>query len=147
MSDNAPQTYANHARYYFVYHFIVVPLLVINLIVRIVYAVRHREEGLSWWEIVIAVSLLLLAWTARVMPLTVQNRIIRLEEQLRLQRCLPEHLRSRIGELRTSQLIALRFAPDDEVVALAEAILSGEVKTNDEVKRRVKNWRADYLRA
>src|SRR6266545_4584131 len=109
------QSYANHRRFYPLFHFIVVPLLLLNLIVRIVYAVRHAGAKLNWWEVVVAATLLGFAWAARTMVLTVQSRVIRLEERLRLQHVLPEELRGRVGELRTSQLIALRFCADEEL--------------------------------
>src|SRR5205814_9984034 len=80
------QTYANHKRYLPLYHFIVVPLFALNLIARIVYAVRNPTSKLAWWAVVVAVSLLLFVGAARLMALTVQNRLIRLEERLRLER-------------------------------------------------------------
>jgi len=73
-------------------------------------------------------------------------RIIRLEERLRLQTLLPEELRPRINELRTSQLIGLRFCCDEELAEVAGAVLAGEVKSQDEIKRRVRQWRADHHR-
>jgi len=141
------QTYANHKRYLPLYHFIVVPLFALNLIARIVYAVRTPTSKLAWWEVVVAVALLLFVGAARLMALTVQNRVIRLEERLRLERVLPDDLRHRTGELRTSQLIALRFCADEELPEMCRAVLNGECRDADEIKRRVKSWRPDWLRA
>jgi len=141
------QSYANHARYYPLFHFVVVPLLALNVIVTVVYAFRHPGAKWNWWQVVVAVAIGLLAWTTRTMVLTVQNRLIRLEETLRLQRLLPDDLRGRIGELRTSHLIALRFCSDAELPEMCRAVLSGELGEADAIKRRVKSWRPDWLRA
>ena len=92
-------------------------------------------------------ALLLFVWAARLMALTVQNRVIRLEERLRLAQLLPDDLRARTGELRTGQIIALRFCSDDELPAMCRAIFAGELREPDEIKRRVKAWRPDWLRA
>src|SRR5436305_9415884 len=141
------QNYANHRRYLPLYHFIVVPLFVLHLIVTVVYAVLHPGAKMNWWQVVVAVALLLFVWAARLMALTVQNRVIRLEETLRLQRVLPDDLRARTGELHTAQLIALRFCADEELPDVCRAVLNGELKNGDEIKRRVKSWRPDWLRA
>jgi hypothetical protein len=141
------QSYANHRRYYPLFHFVVVPLLGVNALVMLIYAILHPGAAMSWWQLVVAVALFLFTWTARVMILTVQNRLIRLEETLRLQRLLPDDLRSRAGELHTSQLIAMRFCSDEELPEMCRAVLSGEVRESDEIKRRVKNWRPDWRRA
>jgi len=141
------QTYENHARYLPLYHFIVVPLFVLNLIVWVVCAIRFPRELMNWWQVVVAVALLLFVWAARLMALTVQNRVIRLEERLRMERLLPNDLRGRADELRTSQLIALRFCSDEELPDVCRAVLNGELKNGDEIKRRVKQWRPDWLRA
>jgi hypothetical protein len=141
------QNYANHKRYLPLYHFIVVPLFALNFIATLVYAFRHPGAKWNWWQVVVAVALLLFVWAARLMALTVQNRVIRLEETLRLQRVLPDDLRGRVAELRTSQLIALRFCSDEELPDMCRAVLNGDVQGSDEIKRRVKTWRPDWLRA
>jgi GAF domain-containing protein len=141
------QSYANHKRYFPLFHFIVVPLLALNVIATLVYAIRHPGAKWNWWQVAVALALAFFAWTVRVMVLTVQNRVVRLEETLRLQRLLPDDLRDRIGELRTSHLIALRFCADEELPEMCRAVLSGELRAPDEIKRRVKSWRPDWLRA
>jgi hypothetical protein len=137
------QSFATHRRWYPWFHFVALPLLLINLIVRIVYAVRHAGARVNWWEVVFALALVILAVTARSMALRVQDRLIRLEETLRLQGCLPADLRGRVGELSTSQLIALRFCADSEVPELCRAVLAGEVRGREEIKKRIKIWRPD----
>ena len=147
MAD-ATQSFSNHRRFLPLFHFVALPLLIINLIIRIVYAIMHRGARLVWWEIAIALALVLLALTTRQMVLTVQDRLIRLEETLRLQRCLPEDLRGRIGELSSSQLIGLRFCGDDsELAALVRSAVNGELKGREDIKKQIKTWRPDTMRA
>lgn len=144
MSERA-QSYPSHRRWHPIFHFFAVPILAINIIVKIVQAVRVPSLETAW-EVIIAIVLLVTVVLARWYALKVQNRLIRLEERLRLQRCLPEDLRSRIDELRTSQLIALRFCADDELPELTRAILTGELRDRKAIKQRIRNWRADWLR-
>ena len=139
------QTYATHRQFIPLYHFVAVPILFINAIVWIVVAVR----SFSWmavWGVIVAIALAALAWEVRGMATRAQDRIIRLEETLRLQRVLPPDLRSRVGELTTSQLIGLRFSDDAEVPELFRAVLSGELKGREDIKRRITKWRPDTLR-
>lgn len=142
------QTYGSHRRYFPLFHFIAIPLLVINLVVRVIYAWMHRGARLVWWEIVVAVALLCVAFASRIMVLTVQDRLIKLEETLRLQRCLPDDLRSRIGELSSGQLISLRFCGDEaELCGLTRSVLNGELKSRNDIKKSIKTWRPDTMRA
>lgn len=144
MADRV-QTYASHRRYVPQFHFFVLPVLIANVIVTLVEFVRHPRL-ITGWIFVVAVALAIGIWTARAMALRAQDRIIRLEERARLDRILPVDLRGRAGELRPSQLIALRFAPDDEVPELTRRALNGELKTQGDIKRAIRNWRADHLR-
>jgi hypothetical protein len=147
MADTT-QSYATHRRFFPLFHFFAIPLLVINLVVRIVYAWMHRGARLVWWEIVVALALLAVAFASRVMVLTVQDRLIKLEEITRLQRCLPDDLRGRIGELSTGQLVSLRFCGDEgELTGLTRSVLDGKLKGRDEIKKQIKSWRPDTHRA
>lgn len=139
------QTYANHRRFVFLFHFFALPILGLNVIARIYYLWRHFSR-LAIWELIVALALIALALEVRRMATTAQDRIIRLEERLRLERLLPADLRGRINELSTGQLIGLRFCSDAELPELTRAALSGELTKRDEIKRRVKNWRPDFLR-
>lgn len=139
------QSYASHRRLHPLFHFIGIPILAINLIVKIVQAVRFPSLA-SAWDVLVAIALLIALFLTRFYALSVQNRVIRLEERMRLQRCLPEDLRGRIDELKTGQLIALRFCSDEELPELTRAILSGELRDRKEIKRSIKNWRPDWLR-
>lgn len=154
MSEKMPQTFANHAKIVPLFHFVTFGIFAINLIVRLVQLYGSLTHGLpfSVWfntvvNVAVAAALLLLSWFVRVFPLKVQDRVIRLEERLRLERLLPEDLRGRIGELRVGQLVALRFASDGEAADLVRRVLAGELQTNDQIKRAIKDWRADYVRA
>jgi hypothetical protein len=140
-----PQTYATHRRYHALFHFIGVPILSINAVMKLVHAVRF-PSWIAAWEVVVAAALIIAIFLARAYALTVQNRVIRLEEKLRLQRCLPEELRTRIDELKTNHLIALRFCCDDELPEIMRAVLSGELNDRNAIKKRIKNWRPDWLR-
>ena len=139
------QTYASHRRYIAQFHFFVLPVLIANIIVTIVEFVLH-PRFITGWIAVLAIALAIGIWTARAMALRAQNRIIRLEERMRLDHLLAPDLRGRVPDLTTGQLIAIRFAPDDEVPELVRRILSGELNTQADIKRAIQNWRADHLR-
>jgi hypothetical protein len=93
-----------------------------------------------------AVGVALTATYTRVFPLGVQDRVIRLEERLRMERLLPADLRPRIGELTTRQLVALRFASDEELPDLVRRVLAGELAQRNDIKRAIRDWRADQQR-
>jgi hypothetical protein len=95
----------------------------------------------------VAAALIMGFLSARMFALTVQDRVIRLEERLRYQRLLPADLQSRIGEFTVNQLVSLRFAGDAELPALARKVLDDKLNERKAIKRLVKNWRPDYLRA
>ena len=145
----AEQNYANHAKFVPLFHFVTVGILVINLLWSL-FRLIWGLPGVPFYDrllnVAVAVALGLLAWYARIFPLKAQDRIIRLEERLRLERLLPADLKPRIGDLRPSQLIALRFASDDELPDLTRAVLAGEVTAPGEIKKRVRAWRADHFR-
>lgn len=98
------------------------------------------------WQLVVALALGGMVWILRTNSLRVQNRIIRLEERDRLRRLLPADLQPRIEELSLGQLVALRFASDEELPELARAVLAEGLTDRDAIKRRVRSWRADHLR-
>lgn len=139
------QSYATHRRYDVFFHFIGLPILTTNVVVKIVQASRFPSLA-TIWEILVAVALLIAIVLTRVYAVKVQNRVIRMEERARLERLLPEDLRAHIPELRTKQLIALRFSPDEELPQMVRSIVAGELTGADEIKRGIRNWRADWLR-
>jgi len=139
------QTYGTHRRFIPQFHFFVLPVLLAQVILKVVQLVRDPTLSTAWL-LIVAVALLVGIYTARPMALRAQDRIIRLEESARLGRLLPTDLRGRIGELTTGQLIAIRFAPDDEVPELTRRLVDGELKSPGDIKRAIRNWRADHLR-
>lgn len=140
------QSFEKHARYIPAYHFVAFPILIVNVFFSMYVMYTQNFSKTSIWNVLVAVALVLLMWYARTMPLTAQDRIIRLEERMRLQEKLPPDLRSRAHEIRPGHLVALRFASDEELPSLAERCLTGEFKTSKEIKRAIKNWRSDTLR-
>lgn len=139
-----PQTYSNHARLHPLFHFFVIPVLFINVVVAAVWVVK-QPGWLTGWLFIVSLALASTALLVRVNPLKVQDRIIRLEERLRLLALLPEPLRLRIPELTERQLIAMRFAADSEVEALMAETLEKNLSAK-EIKSRIENWRPDYSR-
>lgn len=144
MADQA-QTYATHRRFIPAFHFFVLPVLLVNIIVTAVRVARYPSLSTAW-VFLVALALGIGMAYARFMPLRAQDRLIRFEERARLERLLPNDLRGRINELSPRQLIALRFAPDEEVPDLARRALNGDFKNSGEIKRAIRNWRGDYLR-
>jgi len=145
MPDAPTQSHSNHARYMPAFHFFVLPVLFINAIVQIVGATRAPGAA-SAWGAVVALALAAAAVLLRVMALTVQDRVIRLEETLRLTRLLPSRAAD-IARLSRSHFVALRFASDAEVSGLIDRILAGEITSRRDIKAAVKDWRPDFFRA
>lgn len=140
------QNFENHARLMPLFHQVTAPILAINLIWSI-YEVVHVHSLNSVDMLLLAIGLFTLAISARLMALSVQNRVIRLEMRLRMQQVLPPDLRVRIAEFTVPQLIALRFAGDDELPELARQVLDGKLTDGKAIKKSVRNWQADFLRA
>jgi hypothetical protein len=144
MSEKKPQTLANHARFDPPMHFIILPVLALNVIYACIHAYQRPHFG-SYWLILISVILVMLALKARIYALRVQDRVIRLEERLRLAALLPEPTGSRIAELTEQQLIALRFASDAEIPGLVQQTLAQNL-TGPQIKKAIVQWRPDYWR-
>jgi hypothetical protein len=98
-------------------------------------------------NVLLGIAFVLIFFYARTFVLTVQDRVIRLEMRLRMERLLPPELRSRVSEFTVPQLISLRFAGDDELPVLARQVLDEKLSDRKTIKRRIKNWQADFLRA
>lgn len=151
MAEKKPQTYANHTRFDPAFHFFLVPIFGLALILAIVHFVGHVSEGglhrqvHSVLLIVLAVAFLVAVLKIRNYALKVQDRVIRLEERLRLALLLPEPLRSRIPELTEGQLIGLRFCSDAELAKLTERALNEKLSRTD-IKKAIQTWRPDYWR-
>jgi hypothetical protein len=146
MATEKEQNLKNHNKLVPAFHMFVLPLFGVNLVWRLM-QLRHGINFASIMAVLMALGLILLALYARMFAMTVQDRVIRLEMQLRLARLLPPELHPRIDDFAVGQLIALRFASDQELPLLARQVLEENLTSRQEIKRRVKNWRADYLRA
>jgi hypothetical protein len=145
MSDPKAQTFANHGRLVFQYHVVAFLLIVANVGYAAWIAVTaFSVANLMYLLLVIAVFLLF--WYARIFATGVQDRVIRLEERLRLERLLPAELQPRIGDFTVEQLVALRFAGDAELPALAREVLDQDIQNRGEIKKKVRDWRADHCR-
>jgi hypothetical protein len=141
----AEQNYATHRRFLPAYHFFTLPVFIINVVFAVMHFVGDPRVQ-TGWSVVVAIALVMLAWLARSMPLRAQDRLIRFEERTRFERTLPADLRTSVDKLSTDQLIALRFAPDNEVPELTRRALAGELKSGNDIKRAITNWRADHMR-
>ena len=139
-----PQSLANHTRLHPLFHLILFPIFFANFIIAVVVLIR-TPGWMAAWNLVMAFALLGLLGLARMYPLKVQDRVIRLEERLRLASLLPDPLRARIYEISERQLIALRFASDKEIPALVQKTLTEHLKPA-EIKQAIVEWRADRWR-
>lgn len=144
MTDRVPQTFSNHGRVDPLFHFFILPVFAITLIAVIVHLVR-RPGPWSAWCVVFMIAAVVAVFKIRLYALKVQDRVIRLEERLRLATVLDPSLRPRIGELTEAQLVGLRFASDAELPTLAARALSEKLSCT-EIKKAVKDWRPDYWR-
>lgn len=145
MAQNTPQTYANHVRFHPPFHFFLAPGGIVLLILTVVNVVRNYQRLDSWILLLIAVLFFVAVFLVRANPLRVQDRVIRLEERLRFQALLSAELAARIGEFTEPQLIALRFASDQELPALAAKVLATKMPPKA-IKQSIVTWRADWFR-
>lgn len=144
MAEQNPQTYATHRRIDPWYHFAGFGLLVVALALVVVQAIR-QPSLMAAWALLLTMGVFIAFLRIRIYALHNQDRIIRLEETLRLERTLAEPLRSRIHELTTGQFVALRFAPDHELATLVAQVLSENLE-REAIKKRVQAWKPDTFR-
>jgi hypothetical protein len=145
MAETTPQSLANHARMVPLYHYVALPILLINLLWSLYRAVTSFSADAAIGALV-AFALLLVAFFARVFALGAQDRVIRLEERLRMQRLLPDDLKPRINDLTTDQMIALRFASDAELPELTRKVVDENIGERKAIKQLIKSWRSDHQR-
>jgi hypothetical protein len=144
MTENKPQNLANHSRFDPLFHFFLAPVFIFAAVGGLIHLIRYPSYHSAAF-FVISVAALVALTKMRMYSLKVQDRVIRLEERLRLGGLCPEPLRSRIPELTERQLIALRFASDAEAPALAQRALTEKLSPAD-IKKAIQNWRSDYWR-
>jgi hypothetical protein len=140
-----PQTFANHTRWHAPFHYFIVPVLVINFIWSVVDFFMKPGWNMGRWAVV-SFALIVMATLVRTNPLRAQDRLIRLEENLRFQRVLSADLANQAAHLPPNQLVALRFAPDNELEHLVGEVVAGKLTKQSEIKKAITNWRGDYFR-
>ena len=145
MAQATPQNFQNHVRFVPAYHLVASTILVINLIWWLYKLIRYPSADAAITMLLI-VAIIIVWFYARVFAMTVQDRLIRLETTLRLEKLAAPDLRTRIPELTLDQLIALRFASDEELPALANKVLKEKITSRTAIKKLVRNWIPDYLR-
>jgi hypothetical protein len=140
------QNFENHPRSVPLFHMVALPIFLANLIWS-VYRVIRLHSGESVIGLLLALAFMLTAFYARTFALTVQDRVIRLEMRLRMREILEADLHPRIPEFSVGQLVALRFANDAELPALARKVLDEKLTDRKVIKKLIQNWQADTLRA
>jgi hypothetical protein len=145
MAETKEQNFKNHPRYDPIYHFVLLPILLVTVIGAATHAVRYPGKW-NIWSVVAWLAVAILAVRLRQFTLMVQDRVIRMEERQRLAMISPAGVAARIGELTIPQLIALRFASDAEAPGLAERALNEKLEPK-QIKMAIKVWRADSYRA
>ena len=144
-AEQPQQTYASHVKKLPGPYLFASIVLAANVIATSANLVLHPSLA-AGFLVLVALALGIVQWYVRTNSQVVQNRVIRLEERLRLERLLPPELRPRIPELELGQLVALRFASDAELPELVRQVLDEGLTDRDAIKRRVRDWRPDYLR-
>ena len=145
MAEQTLQTFKSHTKWVPLFHFVAMPILLVNVIWSLVRATTGFSLDTALGALV-ALALLLVGLLARVFALGAQDRVIRLEERLRMQHLLPDDFKPRINDFTTNQMIALRFASDAELPDLARKVLDENIGERKAVKQLIKTWRADYQR-
>jgi len=143
----AEQSFENHAKWVPAFHFFVLPVLLLNLGWSIYRWIHLESKVEGFVGFVVAMAVLVGFVLVRVMALKVQDRLIRLEERMRFERVLPADLHPRISEFTVDQLVALRFASNSELPELARKVLDEKVNSRKEIKKMIKVWRPDFVRA
>ena len=145
MSEAQPQNYGNHARFVAPFHYVAMPILLINFGWSIYRAATAMSAETIIWALT-ALALIIIGLFSRIHALWAQDRVIRLEMRLKLIEVLPDDLKSRIYDLSTGQLVALRFASDAELPGLVRRVLDGSLTEQKAIKQAIVNWKAAYQR-
>jgi hypothetical protein len=144
MAEKTPQTRGNHTRIDPSFHYVLLPVLLFIVIWAALHAARHAgTEAIVL--LLLAAMALLSALKTRQYAAKVQDRVIRLEERLRLAALLPAEAPDLSAKLTERQFVALRFASDAEFPALAQRA-ARENLSGQQIKDAIQNWRPDYWR-
>ena len=142
---NQGQNFANHTRFVPAFHYVALPILLVNF----VSAVVGLFNGITWdasLHVLVAVALIIVALFARVFALKAQDRVIRLEMRLRMRELLPEDRQGRINDFTPTQMVGLRFAGDAELPELARKVLDENITKMTPIKKMITDWQGDYFR-
>jgi len=145
MADSG-QNYGNHTKFFPLFHFVAAPITMLYFINEVRHLWMNPNRSTAFAALV-AFGILAAVFASRLMALRVQDRVIRLELQLRMRGLLPADLQSRMDQLTPRQMVALRFASDPELADLVRAVLDGKLANQKAIKQAIKDWRGDYLRA
>ena len=138
------QTYANHRAMPSLLFIAAFLALVVNMVWQAIGVFQVPGFG-SVMALLVALALVVAMLVARRSAQIIQDRIIRLEMRLRLQRVLPAERHADAARLTLAQLVALRFASDAELPGLVQDALAQSL-SNDAIKRKITDWQADWLR-
>lgn len=144
MSTQPPQTYANHKSTPLLY--LAVGAVLAAEVVRLAWGCVRAPSLASAWAVLVAAALVVVWYAARRNAQRMQDRIIRLEMRVRLERLLGAARRAEVESLTVRELVALRFASDAELPALAEEVLARRLTEPDAIKQRVRDWQGDHVR-
>lgn len=139
-----PQTYATHRRFDPLVHFILIPVFLVTVVLTVRHLLKYPSLHAAW-VMILSLAVLLLTLLVRSYALRVQDRLIRLEENLRMQRLLPADLQARVPELSVKQLVGLRFASDGELAERVREALDQRLD-GEAIKKRIQTWRPDTFR-
>lgn len=140
----AEQNFKNHTKWDPLFHFFLSPLLLATIF----FSAKHAwayPNGVTLWLVLLSVGLMIWLVKTRLFALGVQDRLIRLEERLRMEKLLPPELVLRFDELSVGQVVGLRFASDAELAGLTKRALD-ERLTQKQIKAAIVTWRPDYTR-
>jgi uncharacterized membrane protein YciS (DUF1049 family) len=142
---NQEQDFANHARFVAPYHYVAMPILLVNFVWSVV-GLTGEISFDALLKVLVAVALMIVALFARVFALKAQDRVIRLEMRLRMRELLPEDLQGRINDFTATQMVGLRFAGDVELPDLARKVLDENIAAATPIKKLIKDWQVDNCR-
>ncbi len=151
MSDQPVQNFENHVRTP-TDAFVVLGVFLLVIILAVV-GIFTNDVGILTRDVILALAVvvagvagILNTMMTRLYSTKLQDRIVRLEMRLRMRAVLPDELAADIMDFTLSQLIALRFASDDELPGLARKVLDDNITNSSEIKKMIRDWQADWHR-
>jgi hypothetical protein len=140
------QNYKNHIRFNPLHHFVLAPLALTLVVWSVVNLVNAEDDVVSaLYFLLFALTLLILSFISRMYATKNQDRTIRLEMRLRYFQLTGKSFQEKENKLKTTQIIALRFASDEELIELIDRSIDESISTK-EIKKSIKVWNPDYMR-